>query len=53
MTAKKLVHVVPTGKAFIDGVPAVEQDVTLAEAAALMAHQPPAFAIGDGPAPEP
>lgn len=38
-----LVRLYPTGNAFIDGVPAVVTDCTPAEAARLLAYQPPAF----------
>ena len=52
------VRLYPTGTAFIDGVPAVVTDCTPAEAARLLAYQPPAFtttppdkAAEDGPRP--
>jgi len=54
------VRLYPTGKAFIDGVPAVVTDCTPAEAERLLAYQPPAFtttpppgtpAVTDGPRP--
>lgn len=51
----KLVHLEPTGDAFIPGVPAVPMDVTEAEADTLLAWTPPAFVVvkepGKGPAP--
>lgn len=37
------VHIVPTGNAYIPGVPAVEQDVTPERAAELLAFKPAAF----------
>jgi len=39
----KTVHVYPTGTAFINGVPAVEQEVDEDTARVWLAHQPPAF----------
>lgn len=43
------VRIRPTGRAFIDGVPAVEQDVTPERAGELLAYQPAAFVLVEPP----
>lgn len=39
------VRLIPTGQAFIPGIPAVEQEVDQDTADALLAYQPPAFIV--------
>jgi len=49
MAAEKLVHLVPVEGFYIGGVPAIEMDVTEAEAAELLRYYPPAFVIAEKP----
>jgi hypothetical protein len=44
-TEPKTVHIYPIEGVFIGGVPAIEQDVTEAEAKRLLEYKPPAFVI--------
>lgn len=46
----RIVHLVPTGTAYIPGVPAVECDVDEETAADLLAYSPPAFTVAKRPA---
>ncbi len=50
MAPSEAVRLYPTGTAFIDNVPAVEQDVTPERAQELLAYFPPAFTV-DPPQP--
>lgn len=53
MTKAKLagtVRLIPTGDAYIPGVPAVEQDVTPERASELLAYTPAVFVTTDLPA---
>lgn len=47
------VTLVPTGTAFIPGVPAIEQTVSAKRAAELLAWSPPAFKVKRGSKAEP